>query len=137
MAKRRKSERTIILPWERRGGLVRRLGLVKARPFVVVALVTLSLAWLGARERATRGVWATRAELAVAARALELFRADHEGRCPRSISDLRGAGYLARVPEDAWGQPLRLVCPGRKHPGSYDLASDGPDGEPGGLDRIE
>ena len=137
MARRRATERTIVLPWERRGGLVRRLGLVKARPFVVAALVTGSLVALGARQRDLRGVSATRAELRVARRAIDLFRADHEGKCPHGVAELRTAGYVARTPEDAWGRPLRLVCPGRKDRSGYDLSSDGPDGEPGGLDRVE
>ena len=34
------------------------------------------------------------------------------------------------------GKPLRLSCPGAEH-ARYDLSSDGPDGRPGGLDRIE
>jgi general secretion pathway protein G len=38
---------------------------------------------------------------------------------------------------DAWGRPFRLVCPSRREGVAYDLSSDGPDGEPGGLDRIE
>jgi hypothetical protein len=29
------------------------------------------------------------------------------------------------------------VCPSRREGLAYDLSSDGPDGEPGGLDRIE
>jgi general secretion pathway protein G len=46
-------------------------------------------------------------------------------------------GYLAIDPVDAWGRPLRLTCPGRNDPTRYDLMSDGPDGELGGLDRVE
>ena len=38
---------------------------------------------------------------------------------------------------DAWGRPLRLLCPGFANPRGYDLMSDGPDGVLGGLDRVE
>jgi general secretion pathway protein G len=40
------------------------------------------------------------------------------------------------APRDAWERPLRIQCPGRDR-ARYDLFSDGPDGLPGGLDRIE
>ena len=46
-------------------------------------------------------------------------------------------GYLAFEPEDAWGRPLRLLCPGHDNPRRYDLMSDGPDGIFGGLDRVQ
>ena len=40
-------------------------------------------------------------------------------------------------PADAWGKPLRLICPAQQLGKSYVLESGGPDGEPGGLDRIQ
>jgi general secretion pathway protein G len=137
MAKRRHNAPNIILPWERRGGLVRRLGLGRARPFVVATAVVALLALIGVRERERTGVRTTRAALLVVRRAVDLYRADHEGKCPRQLDELRVAGYLGEVPDDAWGHELRLRCPGRKDPAGYDLTSDGPDGEPGGLDRVE
>lgn len=136
MAKRRRVS-SIVLPWERRGGLVRRLGLARLGPFLVAVGILGLLVLIGVRERQRTGVRATRASLLVVRHALDSFRADNEGRCPKRLDDLREAGYLAEVPGDAWGRPLRLTCPGRKDPYGYDLSSDGPDGEPGGLDRIE
>jgi general secretion pathway protein G len=53
------------------------------------------------------------------------------------VRQLVSEGYLAEVPLDAWGRVLRLTCPGRKDPQAFDVSSDGPDGEPGGLDRVE
>ena len=38
---------------------------------------------------------------------------------------------------DAWGKPVRLLCPGRRDPAGFELSSDGPDGLPGGLDRVQ
>ncbi|HEX7603074.1 MAG TPA: type II secretion system protein GspG [Polyangiaceae bacterium] len=46
-------------------------------------------------------------------------------------------GILRDVPVDAWGHPLRITCPGRLDPKGFDVSSDGPDGLPGGLDRVE
>ncbi len=137
MARRRLGERTVFLPWERQGAL-RRLGLRRARPLALGALFVVALVGLWAREQRRSGVRATRATLLVARRALDTYRADHEGQCPPGgFDELSQRGYLAQAPGDAWGRPLRLSCPGRRPGKPYDLLSDGPDGEPGGLDRVE
>ncbi len=39
-------------------------------------------------------------------------------------------GYLAKIPDDAWGNPYVYVSPGSQ--GEYDLVSYGADSEPGG-----
>jgi general secretion pathway protein G len=137
MARRRPREQTIFFPWERGGGLFRKSGLDRARPFAAGLLMVLLLLVLGARERRKTGIRATRATLGVVHVALSTYRADHERRCPPTLEQLKKEGYLAIDPVDAWGHPLRLTCPGRKDPGGYDLMSDGPDGEMGGLDRVE
>lgn len=135
--RQRRGERTVHLPWERRGGLVRRLGLDRLRPLLVALAAASFVLLLVVRERHATAGRATRAALLGARRGLDAYRADHGGKCPARLDDLRRAGYLASAPLDAWGRSLRLVCPGRKDPQGYDLSSDGPDGEPGGLDRIE
>lgn len=135
--RRRPRERTISFPWERTGSLVRRLGIGRARPFVLALLVVLGFVLLGARERRAIGVRSTRATVAVVGRAVDAYRADHEKACPPSFDVLRTEGYVSFDPVDAWGRPLRLLCPGFSNPESYDLMSDGPDGVFGGLDRIE
>jgi general secretion pathway protein G len=137
MARRRPREQTIWFPWERGGGFLRRTGLSRARPFAAALGMALFVLLLGARERRKTGIRATRATLAVVHNAVDAYRADHERKCPTSLLALRTEGYLATDPIDAWGRPLRLTCPGRRDPLDYDLMSDGPDGEMGGLDRVE
>lgn len=137
MAKRKPNPKTILLPWESRSGLFGGVGLARVRPFFGAALLLAAVVLLGMRERQRTGERATRASILVARRAVDAYRADHDGKCPRQIEELQSAGYVMEAPDDAWGRPLRLVCPGREDPASYDLMSDGPDGEPGGLDRIE
>jgi general secretion pathway protein G len=137
MHSRKPATRSIALPWERRVGMLRRLGLSRLRPVLLAAAVLGLIAVIGARERQKTGERATRAALLVVRRGLDAYRADHEGKCPRQLEDLETLGYLNEVPDDAWGRPLRLVCPSRREGAAYDLSSDGPDGEPGGLDRIE
>jgi general secretion pathway protein G len=137
MALRKVSSRGIDLPWERRGGLVRRLRLTRARPFAAIVLVVGLTVLLAARERQRTGERATRAALLIVRRAVDAYRADHDGKCPKQLEDLETSRYLSELPQDAWGRPFRLACPSRREGIAYDLSSDGPDGEPGGLDRIE
>jgi len=137
MALRKVGSRGIDLPWERRRGLVRRLRLTRARPFVAILVVAGLAVLLGTRERQRNGERATRAALLIVRRAVDSYRADHEGKCPKQLEELETASYLTELPQDAWGRPFRLVCPSRREGVAYDLSSDGPDGEPGGLDRIE
>lgn len=138
MARRHAHKQTVFLPWERQGGWRRRLGLARAQPFVILLLVAATAGALWGRERHKARVRATRAALLVARRAIDDFRADHGGECPRGgLDEIVASGYLSSLPDDAWGRRLRLVCPSRRPPHPYDLYSDGPDAEPGGLDRVE
>ena len=136
MARRRSREQTIFFPWERRGGLLR-FGWVRARPLLAALGMALLLLLLGMRQRTRTGVRSTRAVLVVVHEAIDAYRADHDEGCPKSLASLREDGYLTIEPVDAWGRPLQLTCPGRRHPESYDLISFGPSGDPNGLDRVE
>jgi general secretion pathway protein G len=135
--RKRAREQTIFFPWERPTSLFGGRGLGRAKPFAAAVLMIVVLLLLGARERRRTGIRSTRATLGVVAAAVDAYRADHEKKCPERIVALKAEGYLAIEPIDAWGRPFRLVCPGRKNPDSYDLMSDGPDGLPGGLSRVE
>lgn len=136
MLKRRGPERRIFFPWERAGGFLRRLGLGRARPVLLVGIVLGVLVVIGSRERHRAGVRQTRAELLVARDAVDRWLADHDGKCPRSLNDLVREEYVGDIPRDAWGRPLRLVCPAGRAEARYELMSDGADGKPGGQDRI-
>ena len=65
------------------------------------------------------------------------YLADHAGGCPVNLAAVLDYGKFEKEPRDAWGHPFRLVCPGSTEGLAYQLMSDGPDGKPGGLDRIE
>ncbi len=128
----------VFFPWERRRGV---FGLPMSPPRVrlVVAgvLALVAFIWIRSREERAAGVRATRATITTANAAISAFRADHAGACPKELGELVTGGYVAEAPIDAWGRPLRMTCPGRRDPRGFDLASDGPDGEPFGLDRVE
>ena len=136
---KKKRERSVYFPWERRGISALAPGR-RARAWFFLGLMVLAVLALRRRERHERDVRITRATLRHVQSAIDAFTADHDGRCPRDLGELTNREvrrvYLASVPTDAWKHPLRYACPGRAdHP--YDLLSDGPDGEPFGLDRIE
>lgn len=140
--RRKRRERTVYFPWERKGILgALQLPRRRARAWGLVLLGALTLFWIYKRDERARMSRITRAAVERARAAVDAYRADHGGRCPRDLQELTAPGdrpaYLATVPVDAWKRPLRFACPGRDAARPYDLLSDGPDGEPYGLDRIE
>jgi hypothetical protein len=109
----------------------------KMRPFLWVALVVTFVWTVGARERRATGLRTTRISLLETRRAIDVYMAENKAECPKRLTDI--LPYIAggKVPNDAWGRPLRFVCPSARPGYDYELMSDGPDGKPGGLDRIE
>ena len=136
MAKR-PVERHIFVPWEKRGGILRRVRVDQAGPVVVALGVIGIVALMGMHERRISGIRRTRATILNVRETVDSYMADHDGGCPKG--GLAGTGRYdspEAIPRDAWGRTLRLSCPGADR-ARYDLFSDGPDGKPGGLDRIE
>jgi general secretion pathway protein G len=134
---RKQDEPKVFFPWEKRRGLRALFGRAGARQALLAAGVVAAFMLLRERERHGGNVRATRATITATMRAIAAWRADHDRACPSTLADLVSGGYLHQVPRDAWGHPLRVTCPGRKDPRGFDISSDGPDGEPGGLDRVE
>ncbi len=133
----RSRESKVFFPWERRRGLFGILGRARVRLVLAVVVLLLLIVWVRSREERAAGVRATRATITTAQNAVLAYRADHQRACPKELRDLVVGGYAREIPIDAWGRQLRLTCPGRHDPQSFDLTSDGPDGEPFGLDRVE
>jgi general secretion pathway protein G len=131
------SEQRIYFPWESRGGLRRFLNIGRARPIVIGFLLVAFLTLVGLRERERAGVRQTRATLNDLRHAADGYVADHNGGCPTSVANVLDYGKFEKEPRDAWGRPFRLTCSGSSDGLVYQLMSDGPDGEPGGLDRVE
>lgn len=133
----RRSELKVFFPWERRRGLFGVLGRARVRLVLGAAAIVAVIVWIHGREERAAGVRATRATIDGAYRSVGAYRADHSGACPKELSELVTAGYTRDLPIDAWGRALRLTCPGRRDPQGFEISSDGPDGVPGGLDRVE
>ena len=126
----------VFFPWERRRGLFGVLGRARVKLVALVVLLVAGALVIHSREERAAGIRATRATIDGAYNAVSAFRAEHGG-CPRDFAEVVAAGYARDVPVDAWGRPLRLTCPGRRDPAGFEISSDGPDGVPGGLDRVE
>jgi general secretion pathway protein G len=133
----KRTDPRVFFPWEKRRGLRSLVGRGRVRQVLTAAAVIAVAVLLYRRERHASEVRATHAEIGIAENAVSLWRADHDRGCPGSMADLVSGGYLHEVPRDAWGRPVRVTCPGRRDPLGFDVTSDGPDGEPGGLDRVE
>src|SRR4051794_39165097 len=113
MAKRREA-RHIFFPWERRGGLLRRIRIDQAGPVLVVAAAAFVVALVGMHERRTSGVRRTRATILNTRSAVDTYMSDHDGGCPPAGLQSLGT-YGAAAARDAWGKELRLRCPGAEH----------------------
>lgn len=137
MRRRRQTQQRILFPWDVRVGVLRWLLLGRFRSVLTVGGIVAFVAVVVMRERARSGERQTRAAILDGRRAVEAYMAEHEGSCPSSLDDVAPFAKRGVVPHDAWGRALRITCPGRQPGADYDLASDGPDGVPGGLDRIE
>ena len=128
----------VFFPWERRRGLFGAIGRdagALRRVAVAVALVVVIV--VRRREEHAAAVRATRATIDTAFHAMSRSAPITPALARRSWASSSPAAYLHDVPLDAWGRPLRLTCPGRRDKAGFDLSSDGPDGLPGGLDRVE
>jgi len=137
LATLRGSTKAVFFPWEKRRGVLGMLQRTRVRAVIGVVVVLGVIYMIRAREERDASVRATRASISTAFFAIQKYRADHSGACPRDLAELPSGGYTRDVPVDAWGRPLRLACPGRRDPKGFDLSSDGPDGIPGGMDRVE
>ena len=137
MLRRRTESRRVFFPWEKKRGALGVLGRARTRLIIGAAAVLLVVVLASARGETLASIRATRATIDVADRTVASYRADHAGACPRDLRELVSGGYARDVPIDAWGRPLRLACPGLRDPRGVDVYSDGPDGLPGGLDRVE
>lgn len=135
MKRRRPSK--VFFPWERRRGLFGAIGRARSRVILGILTVVVVVAWIRGREEKAAGIRATRASITTMQRAVASYRAEHSGTCPRELTELITGGYARDIPVDAWGRPLRLTCPGRQDPQGFEIASDGPDGVAGGLDRVQ
>jgi general secretion pathway protein G len=127
----------VFFPWERRRGVRSIFMRARGRQALLAVCGITGFAVLHHIEHKSAETRATRTEITSTINAISAWRADHDRACPGSLADLVSGGYLSELPRDAWGRLLRVSCPGRRDPRGFDVSSDGADGEPRGLDRVE
>lgn len=137
MRRKRQSQQRILFPWDVRVGVLRWLLLGRMRSILTVSAVVTFVSLIAVRERERSGLRQTRAAIFDMRRAIESYMAEHEGACPPNLESIAAFVKGDAIRKDAWQRPLELLCPGRRVGIAYELMSDGPDGVPGGLDRIE
>lgn len=137
MRRRQRGDQRILFPWELRVGFLRWLLVGRLRTVLGAVAVVGVVVIVARRESRAAGIRETRATLVDMRRAVDTYLADRDGACPPRLEDVLPFTKRTALPHDAWGNPLRLICPGRQPGSSFELMSDGPDGVPGGLDRIE
>lgn len=59
--------------------------------------------------------------------AIDTYRVNKKGKCPKTLEDLKAAQFIDRVPKDPWDTEYQFKCPGDK--AAIDVISAGPDGE--------
>jgi len=133
----RRDKPRVFFPWERRRGVRSIFMRARGRQALLVVGGLAGFGFLSHVEHAASNVRATRAEITNTINAVSAWRADHDRACPGSLADLVSGGYLSELPRDAWGRLLRVSCPGRTPSREFDVSSDGADGEPRGLDRVQ
>jgi general secretion pathway protein G len=137
MRRKRQSQQRILFPWDVRVGVLRWLLLGRVRSILSVGAIAAFVSLIAVREREQSGRRQTRAAIYDMRRAIDSYMAEHEGACPPNLESVAPLMKGVGVRKDAWQRPFELLCPGRRSGLAYELMSDGPDGLPGGLDRIE
>jgi len=130
-------ERRIFFPWEGRGTFREFFAMGRVAPVVLVSVLLLLVWAIGRSERQAAGERLSLVAIHRLRGPIERYLVDHEGKCPAGPEELLSDSGLSEWPVDGWGRPIRLICPSGRADVPYLLMSDGPDGQAGGLDRIE
>lgn len=112
-------------------------GMTLIEIMVVVAIISLILGGVGvmAFNRFQDARLSTaRNEVITVQGAIEQYRVTKRGKCPKSLQDLKAAGFVNKIGKDPWGNDYDFKCPGDKM--NVDVVSGGPDGQIGTEDDI-
>ena len=117
--------------------LSRQRGMTLIEIMVVVAIISLVLGGVGLmafNQFKQAQTDTARKDVVQIQQAVELYMTQKRGKCPKTLQDLKAAGFIARVSKDPWGGDYTFKCPGEKT--SVDVVSPGEDGEMGTADDI-
>ena len=82
------------------------------------------------QETCADGTKVTKQRLTTVQKQVQTYMHEHGGECPDDLVALNHG----KAPEDAWGRPITMVCPGSNF--VVDLRSFGPDGTPENEDDV-
>lgn len=113
------------------------LGMTLIEIMVVVAIISLVLGGVGimafSRYQDAQ-IDTAKNQTVQIQQAVEQFRLQKRGKCPKNLQDLKASGIAGKISKDPWGNDYVIKCPGEKT--SVDVMSAGPDGEMGNEDDI-
>lgn len=122
---------TNLRPSPRRVGLAARAqrGMTLIEIMVVVAIISLIMGGVGImafnRYQDAQKTDAKSQTIQIQ-QAIEQYRLTKK-KCPKTLQDLKAAGFIARVSKDPWGGDYQFKCPGEKT--GVDVVSAGEDQE--------
>lgn len=114
-------------------------GMTLVEIMVVVAIIgtvmaAVALGALPALNRATcKTAWTGTQTLA---QAVEVYKTENNGDCPKSLDDLAQMKIVKKIPIDPWGQPFNFKCPGDKDEDGADIWSKGKNKQDGDDDDV-
>jgi general secretion pathway protein G len=115
----------------------RQLGMTLIEIMVVVAIISLIMGGVGImafNRFQDAQVGKAETEVITIRGAIETYRLNKRGKCPKSMQDLKAANTIDKIAKDPWGTDYEFKCPGEKD--QIDVISAGPDTEMGTADDI-
>jgi general secretion pathway protein G len=112
-------------------------GMTLIEIMVVVAIISLVLGGIGImaiNRFKDAQVETAHSEVLKIRGAVDQYRVSKRGKCPKTLQDLKQAGYIDKAAKDPWGVEYTFKCPGDKD--EVDVISAGPDSEMGTADDI-
>lgn len=118
-----------------RRALATQRGMTLIEIMVVVAIISLILGGVGvmAFNRFNDAQVSTaRSQCGTIAGAVDLYKLQKRGKCPKSLQDLKASGFIKQAAADPWGNDYEFKC----EASGVEVISAGPDGELGTEDDL-
>ncbi|MBL4687775.1 MAG: type II secretion system protein GspG [Nannocystaceae bacterium] len=118
-----------------RRALATQRGMTLIEIMVVVAIISLILGGVGVvafNSFNDAQISTARNQCGTIAGAIDLYRLQKRGKCPKSLQDLKASGFIKQAAADPWGNDYEFSCENNE----VEVISGGPDGEIGTEDDL-